>query len=101
MPQAHDVAAASIAAMAKDSATIVKTIATALCLGQAQAVEPERGLRRPGELALEPRKVSGERLVDLGLGRARADDELGRQAVVDGAEPMRRRRDPVTRMMVF
>jgi hypothetical protein len=39
MPQAHDVAALSIAAMAKDSASIVETIATGLCLAFDRGVQ--------------------------------------------------------------
>lgn len=39
MPQAHDVAAVPIAAMAKDSASIVETIATGLCLTSDRGVQ--------------------------------------------------------------
>src|SRR5205814_6246675 len=65
----------------------------ALLLGQRQAVEIERRLRRGRELPLEPRRVVLDRSQDVRLRRAGPHDELGRRAIpeVDAVLPHTRR----------
>src|SRR4051794_40934772 len=58
-------------------------LAPALLGGQREPVEPELGTGGLRQLALEPAEGGGDRGVDLRLCRARADDELRREAVAD------------------
>ena len=58
-------------------------LAAPLLGGEREAVEAEGRRGGLGQLALEPAEVGRDRGVDLRLARARADDELRREAVAN------------------